>query len=83
MPDPLHLHAEQQQTAEVAADTEVVEVAHRPPRERDVLRLYPHMSITTTPGVDGLNYPSKTRRQSRQLLNEARAAGNELVGTIV
>src|SRR6266542_4756383 len=53
VPTPLRLFDEQHQTAEVAADAEVVEVTHRPPRERDVLRLDRLMSIASTPIVDG------------------------------
>jgi hypothetical protein len=58
VPGSLHLFDEQKQTAKVAADAEVIEVAPHAPRERDVLLLDRQVSMAATPIGDGLNGPS-------------------------
>ena len=64
VPDPLRRLDEQQQTTEVAADAEVVEVASQSSRERRVLNLDRKVPMEMAPIGDGLNRPSQARPPS-------------------
>src|SRR4051794_26499330 len=60
-PSPLRFLDEHQQTAKVAADAEVVEVASDARRERGMLRLDRQVSMASTPFGDVLYCPSQPR----------------------
>src|SRR5262249_24301839 len=61
VPGAPRLLEDEQQTSEVAAHREVVEVALDAPRERLVLNRDRQVSVAATPTVDGLDDPSQAR----------------------